>query len=157
MGYWNIYFFTNWRNKKTSIYYWWCSEYSSKWSAVATLSMHFFSWIWPWSTALCKWNVHPLEVVDGGSETQLQVSEIYSNIHNLNQNRCRYIKLNAQFLLTWHVEGWTMIGCASWSVIGHCNVTKIDTVVKGQASSHQTPVFEALSGRGITEENLKTL
>ena len=31
----------------------------------------------------------------------------------------------------------------TWSVIGQRNVT-FDTVVKGQARDHQTPVFEAL-------------
>ena len=44
---------------------------------------------------------------------------------------------------------------ASWSVIGQRNVT-FDTAGKGQARGHQTPVFEALSEHGITEEILKS-
>ena len=31
----------------------------------------------------------------------------------------------------------------------------LNIVKKGQARGHQTPVFEALSGRGITEDILK--
>ena len=44
---------------------------------------------------------------------------------------------------------------ASWSEIGQRSVT-FDTVGKSQAR-HQTAVFEALSGRGITEELTKAL
>ena len=45
---------------------------------------------------------------------------------------------------------------ASWSVIRQRNLT-FDTVVKGQARGHRTPVSDAPSGRGITEKNLKAL
>ena len=38
-------------------------------------------------------------------------------------------------------------------MIGQCNVT-FDTVGKGQAWCHGTPDFDALLGRGITEEIL---
>ena len=41
-------------------------------------------------------------------------------------------------------------------MIGQRNVT-FDTVGKGQAWGHGTPDFDALSGRGITEEILKAL
>ena len=45
---------------------------------------------------------------------------------------------------------------ASLSEIGQFNVT-FDTVGKGQARGRQTPVFEALSGRGITVKIRKAL